>query len=161
MYNLTRKCPPGAAHFVSMNSETAIDTPNFSDKEIEWVESDLAAVNRSRTPWVVAHFHRPMYCSNDGDCDKQVEQCVTNLSQLNPNMSQLNLNLTQLNPNPLQLNPNLSQLNPNPIIFLWSLGDSSHHCHYCDFYLCFPYFSISPARVASSYCRSKGGIVKL
>ena len=59
----------GNAHFVSMNSETAVDTANFTDYEMEWVERDLKTVDRARTPWVVANFHRPMYCSNDGQCD--------------------------------------------------------------------------------------------
>ena len=33
-----------------------------------WLQADLAAVDRAATPWVVAVFHRPFYCSNaDGD----------------------------------------------------------------------------------------------
>jgi len=33
-----------------------------------WLAADLAAVDRSATPWVVAVYHRPFYCSNaDGD----------------------------------------------------------------------------------------------
>lgn len=58
----------GNAHFVSMNSETAIDTANFTDYEMQWVEADLKTVDRAVTPFVVANFHRPMYCSNDGQC---------------------------------------------------------------------------------------------
>lgn len=57
----------GYTHFIALNSETAVDTANFAENEIEWVRENLAAVDRSKTPWIVAHFHRPMYCSWDGD----------------------------------------------------------------------------------------------
>lgn len=29
-----------------------------------WLEADLAAVNRSQTPWVLAFAHHPLYCSS-------------------------------------------------------------------------------------------------
>lgn len=58
----------GAVHFTSMNSESPIDTPQFSESEMAWVNQDLAAVDRSVTPWVVSHFHRPLYCARDSDC---------------------------------------------------------------------------------------------
>lgn len=65
----------GYTHFVALNSETAVDTANFADDEIEWVRQNLAAVDRSITPWIVAHFHRPMYCSSDHACgDKNSEK---------------------------------------------------------------------------------------
>lgn len=61
----------GKIHFMALNSETAIDTPSFDKAEMEWVNEDLIDnVDRVRTPWLISHFHRPMYCSNDGDCDK-------------------------------------------------------------------------------------------
>eukprot|EP00602_Paraphysomonas_sp_CaronLab_P008380 CAMPEP_0185024288 /NCGR_PEP_ID=MMETSP1103-20130426/7296_1 /TAXON_ID=36769 /ORGANISM="Paraphysomonas bandaiensis, Strain Caron Lab Isolate" /LENGTH=510 /DNA_ID=CAMNT_0027557209 /DNA_START=44 /DNA_END=1576 /DNA_ORIENTATION=- len=56
------------AHFLACNSESPIDTPQFSDAELEWMEKDLTNVDRSSTPWVIAHFHRPMYCSSDHAC---------------------------------------------------------------------------------------------
>ncbi|KOO34193.1 ATPap18 pap18 [Chrysochromulina tobinii] len=39
--------------------------------QLNFISADLAAVNRTRTPWVVAFAHRPVYCStNDhNDCD--------------------------------------------------------------------------------------------
>lgn len=58
----------GAIHFTSMNSESPIDTPQFTDKELAWVDEDLSQVDRSATPWVVSHFHRPLYCAKDSDC---------------------------------------------------------------------------------------------
>lgn len=57
-------------HFISMNSETAIDTANFNEDEIAWTENDLNSVDRTNTPWLIANFHRPMYCSNDNACSK-------------------------------------------------------------------------------------------
>ena len=39
----------GKAHFFSMNSETAIDTANFSDKDMEWLSTTLKTVDRYDT----------------------------------------------------------------------------------------------------------------
>lgn len=63
----------GYAHFLSCDSETAIDTANFSPTQIEWMAKDLRRVNRKQHPWVVANFHRPMYCATDNDstCGRQ------------------------------------------------------------------------------------------
>ena len=33
------------------------------DEQHAWLAADLAAVDRTRTPWVVLMSHRPMYCS--------------------------------------------------------------------------------------------------
>lgn len=58
----------GPVHFIAGNSETAIDTANFSPEFISWLEADLASVDRTKTPFIVFHFHRPMYCSNSDRC---------------------------------------------------------------------------------------------
>ena len=60
----------GAVHFVSMSSETAIDVANFDEDEVAWLVDNLKSVDRNRTPWLIVHFHRPMYCNKDSDCDK-------------------------------------------------------------------------------------------
>ncbi|TAQ88942.1 hypothetical protein B7494_g2715 [Chlorociboria aeruginascens] len=36
---------------------------NSAYQQIQWLEADLAAVDRSKTPWVIAMTHRPMYSS--------------------------------------------------------------------------------------------------
>ena len=64
----------GYTHFVSMNSETAIDVGNFDEAEIKWLINDLASVDRRSTPWIVVHFHRPMYCSCDSECGKEASR---------------------------------------------------------------------------------------
>lgn len=48
----------GPVHFVVLSTEHAfaVGTPQY-----EWVAADLAAVNRSQTPFVVLTGHRPMY----------------------------------------------------------------------------------------------------
>jgi acid phosphatase type 7 len=61
----------GYAHFIAGNSETPIDTANFSSAFLTWMESDLSAVNREQTPFVIVHFHRPMYCSNSDACSNK------------------------------------------------------------------------------------------
>ena len=38
--------------------------------QYEWLRADLAKVDRSRTPWVVAAFHCPWYNSNDDHQDE-------------------------------------------------------------------------------------------
>lgn len=56
----------GNIHFVSISTET--DFPGqffpctFGD-QLQWLKNDLAAVNRSATPWVVVYGHRPIYSS--------------------------------------------------------------------------------------------------
>jgi acid phosphatase type 7 len=68
----------GMVHFVSFNTET--DFPNAPDEpggegaenagpfapsgaQLTWLRRDLAAVDRRKTPWVVAAGHRPWYVS--------------------------------------------------------------------------------------------------
>ena len=59
----------GPAHFDSLNSETALDTGAFHEDMVAWMDEDMSAIDRTATPWLITHFHRPMYCSNDKDCD--------------------------------------------------------------------------------------------
>jgi len=49
-------------HFISLNSEE-LEFWHFLD-QYTWLEADLASVNRTETPWIVAGFHTPWYCSN-------------------------------------------------------------------------------------------------
>ncbi|KAG9526876.1 hypothetical protein KCV07_g542, partial [Aureobasidium melanogenum] len=65
----------GMVHFVSVDTET--DIPNAPDadypagpfapsgQQVAWLKADLAAVNRSVTPWVIVFGHRPYYTSGD------------------------------------------------------------------------------------------------
>ena len=48
----------GAIHFVGMSTEHAFDA---GSPQLAWLEADLAAVDRARTPFIVAALHRPMY----------------------------------------------------------------------------------------------------
>ncbi|KAJ1415662.1 Metallo-dependent phosphatase-like protein [Ochromonadaceae sp. CCMP2298] len=56
------------AHFIACNSESPLDTAYFSDAQLDWMRADLGAVDRASVPWVLAHFHRPLYCAGDGAC---------------------------------------------------------------------------------------------
>merc|ERR1712232_1545758 len=51
----------GSVHIVMMDTE--LSCGKGSD-QLAWLASDLQAVNRSRTPWVVVTGHRPMYFVN-------------------------------------------------------------------------------------------------
>ena len=68
----------GMVHYIQFNTETdfpnAPDLPNGSDKEnagpfapdgtqLAWLEADLKAVNRKKTPWIIVGGHRPWYVS--------------------------------------------------------------------------------------------------
>mmetsp|Transcript_118041 Transcript_118041/g.329012 ORF Transcript_118041/g.329012 Transcript_118041/m.329012 type:complete len:568 (+) Transcript_118041:52-1755(+) len=59
----------GLVHFVALSTEVYFDYPDLVPVQYAWLLQDLAAVDRTRTPWVIAHGHRPLYCSCDGDCD--------------------------------------------------------------------------------------------
>jgi acid phosphatase type 7 len=53
----------GPAHWVALSSEHDY-APGSA--QLAWLAADLAAVNRSVTPWVIVSLHRPVY-SSDAD----------------------------------------------------------------------------------------------
>lgn len=59
----------GMVHFVMISTEH-----NFiaGSKQYQWLENDLALVDRSITPWIILAGHRPMYCSGNYPSDYQV-----------------------------------------------------------------------------------------
>lgn len=76
----------GMVHFVQFNTETdfgngivAPDEPNGSYKEnakpfgsylneqIDWLNKDLASVDRCKTPWIIVSGHRPWYTTGAGN----------------------------------------------------------------------------------------------
>lgn len=48
-------------HFVMLGSYTDYDE---GSPQYRWLQADLAAMDRSVTPWLVAAMHKPWYCSN-------------------------------------------------------------------------------------------------
>jgi hypothetical protein len=48
----------GSIHIVMLDTELSCGK---GSEQLRWLETDLKAVNRSRTPWVVVTGHRPMY----------------------------------------------------------------------------------------------------
>ena len=40
-------------------------TDNESYEQFQWLKKDLAAVDRNKTPWIIAMAHRPMYSSQN------------------------------------------------------------------------------------------------
>ncbi|XP_073037547.1 probable inactive purple acid phosphatase 27 isoform X1 [Primulina eburnea] len=53
----------GPLHFTIISTEHDW-TPN--SQQYEWMNEDMSAVDRSRTPWLIFTGHRPMYSSTDG-----------------------------------------------------------------------------------------------
>lgn len=78
----------GLIHFVLISSEvyhmdafvTADGIAINAPAQKAWLQADLAAVDRVATPWVIALYHRPFYCSNaDSDeCSSIPLQWPTN-----------------------------------------------------------------------------------
>ena len=54
------------AHFVSISFESGWQS---GGAQLAWLEADLAAVDKRRTPWTVLYVHRPIYCSNTYSCN--------------------------------------------------------------------------------------------
>ncbi|KAK9465684.1 Metallo-dependent phosphatase-like protein [Lipomyces arxii] len=72
----------GMVHYISLDSETDlgnglvgesdVDGPehmfsgpfgSYENEQIDWLERDLAAVNRTLTPWIIVSTHRPWYAA--------------------------------------------------------------------------------------------------
>jgi len=62
----------GPAHFLVFSSEVYFWQLWDVQAQFNFLEQDLAAVDRKKTPWVITMAHRPMYCSNThhDDCTK-------------------------------------------------------------------------------------------
>lgn len=77
----------GMVHFVQINTETdfgngiiAPDEPNgsgnenaqpfgsYANEQIDWLNKDLASVDRCKTPWIIVAGHRPWYSSGKDIC---------------------------------------------------------------------------------------------
>ena len=56
----------GPVHLVAYNTEALFWPGKFgaeyAARMYAWLERDLSRVDRKKTPWVVVHGHRPMYC---------------------------------------------------------------------------------------------------
>ena len=57
----------GMVHVVVLNSYSVTSR---NSRQFAWLLSDLLAVDRSVTPWVVAMFHSPWYNSNANHQDE-------------------------------------------------------------------------------------------
>lgn len=73
----------GMTHFVHIDTETDLGhgllgpdegSPDFSgpfarmNAQLDFLNNDLANVDRKKTPWLVVFGHRPFYASTDGIC---------------------------------------------------------------------------------------------
>ncbi|CAN1344541.1 Probable inactive purple acid phosphatase 27 [Linum perenne] len=52
----------GSVHFTVFSTEHPLAN---GSEQLEWIKSDLASVDRSKTPWLVLAGHRPMYSSSN------------------------------------------------------------------------------------------------
>lgn len=66
----------GLFHFIALDTESVMDVPLLTQKQLDWVIQDLqkANANRKNRPWIVVYGHRPFYCSNPGiDCGQYAQ----------------------------------------------------------------------------------------
>ena len=63
----------GLIHAIMVSSEVYFSAQPHSLglllQQKAWLEADLAAVDRSVTPWVILGLHQPFYCSPNDDQD--------------------------------------------------------------------------------------------
>ena len=59
----------GLVHIVAMSTEAYFSYPGAVAAQYAFMDADLAAVDRTVTPWVIVFGHRSIYCSCDSDCD--------------------------------------------------------------------------------------------
>ena len=57
--NIISLCSYGAANYAGLNTGS-------TSLQYQWLTTYLAAVDRTRTPWIMVQFHVPMYCTNVG-----------------------------------------------------------------------------------------------
>ncbi|KAH1141050.1 hypothetical protein GLYMA_12G012000v4 [Glycine max] len=53
----------GSVHFTVISTE---HDWSENSEQYEWVQKDMASVNRQKTPWLIFMGHRPMYTTNHG-----------------------------------------------------------------------------------------------
>ncbi|THZ14343.1 Metallo-dependent phosphatase [Aureobasidium pullulans] len=74
----------GMAHFISLDSETDLGNglggPDegqplnsgpfgaYQNAQVDWLAADLAAVDRTKTPWIIVMLHRGWYVDYPGGC---------------------------------------------------------------------------------------------
>ncbi|GLE03047.1 hypothetical protein PINS_up011926 [Pythium insidiosum] len=75
-------------HHVMISSEHdyRVGSPMY-----RWLERDLASVDRTKTPWIVLHTHRPLYCSVEYPADYKVSLFMR--EQLEPLLLQYHVDL--------------------------------------------------------------------
>jgi hypothetical protein len=74
----------GCIHFIALNSESSLDTPEISPAQVEWLTADLEAYTARKSAgaalrmvdpavcsydapsFAVVYMHRPLYCSVGG-----------------------------------------------------------------------------------------------
>merc|ERR1712000_623412 len=55
----------GTASFFTLDSETAIDTPNIGKDQVDWAKRVLQVYPKSKSiPHLVFNHHRPLYCKS-------------------------------------------------------------------------------------------------
>ena len=65
----TKSSPGSSGPFGYINGSSKV---NANYEQIQWMQNDLASVNRTKTPWIFAFGHRPMY-SGSGSAMQQAQ----------------------------------------------------------------------------------------
>jgi acid phosphatase type 7 len=75
-------------HHVMLSSEHDF---RANSSMYEWLVNDLKSVNRAKTPWLIVHTHRPMYCSVMYPADYRLSLYLR--SQLEPLLARFRVDL--------------------------------------------------------------------
>jgi acid phosphatase type 7 len=62
----------GPVHYTSICSECDYST---GSAQWNWIKQDLASVDRTKTPWVIATLHRPVYSADTSEYDAHSPGC--------------------------------------------------------------------------------------
>ena len=54
-------------------------TDNQAYQQYQWLANDLASVSRTKTPWVIAMSHRPMYSSSTASYETEIRSAFQGL----------------------------------------------------------------------------------
>jgi hypothetical protein len=52
---------------------------NAAYQQYQWLAADLAAVDRTKTPWIIAMSHRPMYSSETASYETNIREAFQGL----------------------------------------------------------------------------------
>lgn len=62
----------GLGHFIALDSNVYVNKldTQWIQAQLDWLAADLASIDRSKTPWVIAMAHHPLHISSSSSVDE-------------------------------------------------------------------------------------------